>query len=31
MPLLDENHAAWRALGEHGRTGNATLRFLLDE
>lgn len=30
-PLIDENHSAWRTLGERGHTGNAALRFLLDE
>jgi hypothetical protein len=29
-PLLDENHRAWRPLGERSRLGNTTLRFLLD-
>jgi hypothetical protein len=30
-PLLDENHRAWRSLGERSQLGNTTLRFLLDE
>jgi hypothetical protein len=29
-PLLDENHWAWRTLGERAHLGHATLRFLLD-
>jgi hypothetical protein len=28
--LLDENHKAWRSIGERSILGNATLRFLLD-
>jgi hypothetical protein len=29
--LLDENHRAWRSLGERSLLGSTTLRFLLDE
>jgi hypothetical protein len=28
--LLDENHKAWRSIGERSILGNTTLRFLLD-
>jgi hypothetical protein len=29
--LLDENHRAWRSLGERSRLGHTALRFLLEE
>ncbi len=28
--LIDENHKAWRSIGERSILGNTTLRFLLD-
>jgi hypothetical protein len=28
--LLDENHKAWRSIGERSILGKTTLRFLLD-